>query len=481
MTRKISVNLTDTIETWRQATNSMSAYVGEPDQLLTTNKSDIVSAINEIAPQVTTSTIRSLQTLASGGTGSHTTLVYDSNSGAWQFNCNVISQSDLGPLSTAAITSGVFPVARIPNFSTNKTTSGVFNKARIPHIQNLDGQLADSQVGFVSDDVPQGTSHIYYTDSLARSALSGGPYIAYSQLTGVIQTTVIIPEDLSQLGDNLGLMNLTLPRIYVDSAAPQFYNEGTFWYDDVRNTIQIRNAAGVGGNAWAKIGHIDSGGANLNILDSTNVTKILAGDSAVNIGRLTIQDSSVWTAGTSTLETLVSPYNITKLVAGAGGAGGVDSAAIEGMIDSAYVSARSSGGGGGAAASRTTAQVVTLLLHYTGTNQHADIEITGAPKAYMLLRAQVSGPSWLRIYTSAAARTADASRNQLTDPAPNTGVLAEILHPQSAGGASGWINFAPAVPAWNESSSTTIYMAITNLHTGTATITVDLDYLPLEV
>jgi hypothetical protein len=453
MTRKISVNLTDTIETWRQATNSMSAYVGEPDQLLTTNKSDIVSAINEIAPQVTTSTIRSLQTLASGGTGSHTTLVYDSNSGAWQFNCNVISQSDLGPLSTAAITSGVFPVARIPNISANKTTSGVFNKARIPHIQNLDGQLADSQVGFVSDDVPEGTSHIYYTDSLARSALSGGPYIAYSQLTGVIQTTVIIPEDLSQLGDNLGLMNLTLPRIYVDSAAPQFYNEGTFWYDDVRNTIQIRNAAGVGGNAWAKIGHIDSGGANLNILDSTNVTKILAGDSAVNIGRLTIQDSSVWTAGTSTLETLVSPYNITKLVAGAGG------------------------GGGGAAASRTTGQVVTGSI---AANIDADIEITSAPKAYMLLRAQVSGPSWLRIYTSAAARTADASRNQLTDPAPNTGVLAEILHPQSAGGASGWINFAPAVPAWNESSSTTIYMAITNLHTGTATITVDLDYLPLE-
>jgi hypothetical protein len=472
MTRKISVNLTDTIETWRQATNSMSTYVGEPDLLLTTNKADIVSAINEIAPQVTTATIRSLQTLASGGTGSHTTLVYDSNSGAWQFNCNTISQSDLGPLSTSAITSGVFPVARIPNISANKTTSGVFNKARIPHIQNLDGQLADSQVGFVSDDVPEGTSHIYYTDSLARSALSGGPYIAYSQLTGVIQTTVIIPEDLSQLGDNLGLMSLTLPRIYVDSAEPQFYNEGTFWYDDVRNTIQIRNAAGVGGNAWAKIGHIDSGGANLNILDSTNVTKILAGDSAVNIGRLTIQDSSVWTAGTSTLETLVSPYNITKLVAGAGG---VDSAAIEGMIDSAYVSARS---GGGAAASRTTGQVVTGSI---AANIDADIEITSAPKAYMLLRAQVSATSWLRIYTSAAARTADASRNQFTDPAPNSGVLAEILHPTSAGGASGWINFAPAVPAWNESSSTTIYMAIRNLPTtGSNTITVDLEYLPLE-
>ena len=162
------------------------------------------------------------------------------------------------------------------------------------------------------------------------------------------------------------------------------------------------------------------------------------------------------------------------------GGGGVDSAAIEGMIDSAYVNARvSGGGGGGAAASRTTAQVGTSTLNWQGTNQHATMAITGAPKAYMLLRAQVSGPSWLRIYTSAAARTADASRNQLTDPAPNTGVLAEILHPQG-GGASGWINFTPAVPAWNESSSTTIYMAITNLHTGTAQITVDLEYLPLE-
>jgi len=456
MTRKISVNLTDTIETWRQATNSMSAYVGEPDQLLTTNKSDIVSAINEIAPQVTTSTIRSLQTLASGGTGSHTTLVYDSNSGAWQFNCNTISQSDLGPLSTAAITSGVFPVARIPNLSANKTTSGVFNKARIPHIQNLNGQLADSQVGFVSDDVPEGTSNIYYTDSLARSALSGSTNIAYSQLTGVIKTNVPIPTDISQLQDEQGLLSLTLPKIYVDSTAPLAFSNGTFWYDDAKNLLQIRNDVGDSGSAWAKIGHIDSGGANLNILDSTNVTKILAGDSAVNIGRLTIQDSSVWATGTSTLETLVSPYNVTKLVSAAGG-----------------------GGGGGAGGTRTTSSITTGSI---ASGANLNIEITSAPKAYMLLRAQVSATSWLRIYTSSAARTADASRGQLTDPAPNSGVIAEILHPTSAGGASGYINFAPAVPAWNEGSQTTIYMAIKNLPTsGSNTITVDLEYLPLEV
>ena len=312
MTRKISVNLTDTIETWRQATNSMSTYVGEPDLLLTTNKADIVSAINEIAPQVTTSTIRSLQTLASGGTGSHTTLVYDSNSGAWQFNCNTISQSDLGPLSTSAITSGVFPVARIPNLAANKITSGVFVKARIPHIQNLDGQLADSQVGFVSDDVPQGSSHIYYTDSLARSALSGGQNIAYSQLTGLISTTVPIATDISQLQDAQQIMSLTLPKIYVDSVPPLVYQAGTFWYDDIRNDIQIRNDAS---SAWAKIGHIDSGGSNLNIFDSTNITKILAQDSAVHIGRLTTQDSSVWSAGTNTLDTLVSPYKISQAIA----------------------------------------------------------------------------------------------------------------------------------------------------------------------
>lgn len=477
MTRKISVNLTDTIETWRQATNSMSAYVGEPDQLLTTNKVDIVSAINEIAPQVTTATIRSLQTLAAGGTGSHTTLVYDSNSGAWQFNCNTISQSDLGPLSTSAITSGVFPVARIPNLSANKITSGVFNKARIPYIENLDGQLSSTQVGFVSDDVPQGTSNIYYTDSLARSALSGSTNIAYSQLTGVIQTSVPIPTDVSQLQDEQQLISGGLPKIYVDSTPPSVFSSGTFWYDDVRNIIQIRNAAGDSGTDWAKIGHIDSGGTNLNILDSTNVVKILAQDSVVNIGRLTIQDSSAWTAGTSTLETLVSPYNIAKVVAGAGGGSGVDSAAIEGMIDSAYVQARQTSGGSGAV--RTLKSITTGSI---ASAAHADIDLTNAAKSYMLLKARVSAPSWLRIYTSAAARTADAYRGQMEDPTPNSGVIAEILHPTSVGGSSGYISFTPAVPGWNDSSSTTIYMAIRNLPTsGSNTITVDLQYLPLEV
>ena len=46
MTRKITVNLTDKIETWRNATNTMSGYVGEPDNLTTTNKTDLVQAIN---------------------------------------------------------------------------------------------------------------------------------------------------------------------------------------------------------------------------------------------------------------------------------------------------------------------------------------------------------------------------------------------------------------------------------------------------
>ena len=55
------------------------------------------------------------------------------------------------------------------------------------------------------------------------------------------------------------------------------------------------------------------------------------------------------------------------------------------------------------------------------------INITGY-KSYMLMKIQTSAAAWVRIYTSEAARLADASRAEGTDPVPGAGVIAEVVH-----------------------------------------------------
>ena len=172
MTRKITVNLTDTIEIWRNSTNTMAEYIGEPDNLNTTDKTNLVSAINEIRSASNITGFTSAISVVSTGNGNHTQLTYDSTSGLFSFNSNAVGPTHLAPLPSNVITSGTFSSTRIPNLSTTKITSGVFPSTRIPSIQSLSGQLAPAQVGFASQDVSESPSALYYNDSRARAAFS---------------------------------------------------------------------------------------------------------------------------------------------------------------------------------------------------------------------------------------------------------------------------------------------------------------------
>ena len=84
----------------------------------------------------------------------------------------------------------------------------------------------------------------------------------------------------------------------------------------------------------------------------------------------------------------------------------------------------------------------------------------------------------MRVYVSSAARSSDSSRAQGADPTPGAGVIAEVI---SAGSETllispGTIGFS------NESSPTTdIYCTVTNKSGSTASITVTLTLVALEV
>ena len=122
---------------------------------------------------------------------------------------------------------------------------------------------------------------------------------------------------------------------------------------------------------------------------------------------------------------------------------------------------------------RTTVTTTTASL---ANNANANANITGY-KSYALLKIQTSAAAWVRIYSDAASRTADASRASNTDPAPGAGIITEVI----TTGAQTILISPGAFGFNNESSPTTnIPVNITNLSGSAAAITVTLTVLQLE-
>jgi hypothetical protein len=107
----------------------------------------------------------------------------------------------------------------------------------------------------------------------------------------------------------------------------------------------------------------------------------------------------------------------------------------------------------------------------------ANVNMTGY-KGYMLYKIQTSAAAWVRLYVSAAARTADAARTQGQDPLPGSGVIAEVI---TTGAET--VIIAPGVIGFNDESPVTnvVPAAVTNLSGGSADITVTLTAVEMEV
>ena len=129
---------------------------------------------------------------------------------------------------------------------------------------------------------------------------------------------------------------------------------------------------------------------------------------------------------------------------------------------------------GGSLQSRTTVSGVTTSIANLGIG---NTNITGF-KSYALMKVGLSTTGWLRLYTDSTSRANDASRSQGVDPAPGSGVIAEVV----TTGISTTQIISPFVMGGNldNSPTTTIYAAITNLSGTTQAITANLTILQLE-
>ena len=84
-----------------------------------------------------------------------------------------------------------------------------------------------------------------------------------------------------------------------------------------------------------------------------------------------------------------------------------------------------------------------------------DITIPTTGKTFALLKILIGDPAWVILYTDAASRTADAAgtvngRAEGTDPAPGSGVLAEV---SSTSSGSTTFKMTPGLIGWNDDST----------------------------
>tara|TARA_B110000495_G_C23038960_1_gene621831 strand:- start:2844 stop:4157 length:1314 start_codon:yes stop_codon:yes gene_type:complete len=187
MTRKNSVNLSDTIESWRTKHNSFSDYVGEPDNLTTVNKTDLVQALNEIDANTGDSNTRSLFSLVKTGAGTYITPSYDSNSGIFSFQVDAIGTGHVADLDAGDVTTGQFNINRIPNLDGTKINSGTVNASYLPAVSALSGAISGTQLaGSTSDNLPEGSTNLFLTDSRVWTSLTGDSSINIDPLTGQI-------------------------------------------------------------------------------------------------------------------------------------------------------------------------------------------------------------------------------------------------------------------------------------------------------
>lgn len=140
--------------------------------------------------------------------------------------------------------------------------------------------------------------------------------------------------------------------------------------------------------------------------------------------------------------------------------------------DAITITNTGSGGGSGLSTRGNLTETTTSIAD--GASE--DIAIN-AFKSYVLLKVETDAAAWVRIYTDAASRTADASRTEGEDPEPDAGVIAEVITTSAE-----TILMAPGVIGFNNDSpvSNTVYLAVTNKSGTTRSIAVTLTVLQLE-
>ena len=132
-------------------------------------------------------------------------------------------------------------------------------------------------------------------------------------------------------------------------------------------------------------------------------------------------------------------------------------------------------GGGGGASARSEVSGTTASIADTAS---ASLTISGTGKTGQLLSIETSAAAWVTVYSSQAARTADNNRSESTDPAPGSGVIAEVATTDAQ-----TLLFTPVAGFCNSEDTpvSELYLKVVNKSGAAAEITVTLTVVSTEV
>jgi len=411
----------------------------------------------------------------------------------------VTASSFSGSLSSSDLT-GTIDNARLPT-NINKPT-GIITASSF--VGNLTGTATtatnlDSSANITAVSVSAGivtASTRLYTPSIGVGTNSPGAQIHLRksgvtdiQLTsdGSYESTITLGRNTTKTTDNgqirFGYTGFSYPQsteqsldiINYDTGNLNFYLEpnglgGSFnWLTNASNRAMVLTQTGnLGIGNTSPTQKLDVTG---NIVASGSVTGIgsITGSSFTKVGGASTQflkaDGSIDenTYLTSTSDGSGLSGIVTSLVAGS-------NITVSGSTGQVTISAS----GGGSVSRQSLAQSTGSI----GAGTTSNITITGY-KTYALQKVGISSAAWVVLYTDADSRTADASRNYLTDPTPGSGVIAEVYTTNT--GISTFI-MSPGIIGWNDDAtpSTNIYARVTNNESSSADITVTLTAVQLE-
>jgi hypothetical protein len=175
--------------------------------------------------------------------------------------------------------------------------------------------------------------------------------------------------------------------------------------------------------------------------------------------------------GTTSTTALAGNTSIPSVLTDLGISDGTNSQVLTTNGSGTFTFQDASGGSG--LQSRSTSTGTTGSL---ADAAQADLDITGF-KSYLLATITTNRAARVRLYTTAAARTADASRAEGTDPAADAGVIAEVITTGSE-----TVTISPGALGFNLEGppTTTIPCRVTNKSGGTNTVQVSLHVVQLE-
>ncbi len=376
-----------------------------------------------------------------------------------------LTVSGLGDVTTTGVQDLSNKSLLAPNISDAKLIAGLYLGA---------GGGTRGQVGQVVKSTGTGVEWANEDQTLAVSLTIGAGLASSSgdaDFDGSNGTTISV--DTSTIANLTGAQTLTNKTL----TAPNL--SGDLQIDGVSgSTGETIVSDGAGGLTWGAGGGGGSGSFNGPASSTDNAIVIFdgTGGATAQNSLVTISDTGAITAPA---EASIIPFLYANQAAFPS-ATTYHGAIAHSHADGAMYFAHSGGWvrlanqGDGGLQSRTTVSTTTGTLSNNGS---AYPDISGAAKSYLLYAIETDRAAWVRVYTTSAARSADASRDIDVDPTPGSGVLAEVITNQAT-----TIEMTPATMGFNMDSTPaeTIYLAVTNVSGSSATVNVTLTILKTE-